>query len=239
MDFTTTVRYCEHMEIEGFGQRLRRVREELGIGLRELHRRSGIGLSTLQQWESGKRWAGKAPPGDDIKRIEIALGVPIGSLLATTEEAEAMSVRPRTVAPIRRLTEAELFERFGIKPYDQPLSVDGLALSAGAGAGVPQGIDDTLPRKVPGRRYLWEAPVVGDCMEDEIHPGEVVIYSTRLGAELNKIMVALRDEEELLIKRLVVHNGAQILRPNRGEDVPVDERIRFLGRGVSVQRPLL
>ena len=111
-------------------------------------------------------------------------------------------------------------------------------MSAGTGAGVPQGIDDTI-RKVPGRRYLWEAPVVGDCMEDEIHPGEVVIYSTRLGAEINKIMVALRDEEELLIKRLVVHNGAQILRPNRGEDVPVDERIRFLGRGVSVQRPLL
>lgn len=100
MDFVAAVRYCERMDTEGFGQRLRRVREGLGVGLRELHRRSGIGLSTLQQWESGKRWAGKAPPGDDIKRIEIALGVPIGSLLATTEEAKAMSVRPRTVTPI-------------------------------------------------------------------------------------------------------------------------------------------
>ena len=238
MDIASPVRYCEHMRNETFGDRLRRIRESLGVGLRELHRRTGIGLSTLQQWESGKRWAGKAPPGDDIKRIEEALGLPLGTLLSASGAVDRRALVPAPTL-IRRLTEADLYERFGIKPYEQPLSVDGVAMSAGTGAGVPQGIDDTLPRKVPGRRYLWEAPVVGDCMEDEIHPGEVVIYSTRLGAELGKIMIALRDEEELLIKRLVVHNGAQLLRPNRGEDVPVDERIRFLGRGVSVQRPLL
>lgn len=104
---------------------------------------------------------------------------------------------------------------------------------------MPQGIDETITRKVKGRRYLWEAPVVGDCMEDEISPGEIVIYNTKMEPEIGRVMVALRDEEELLIKRLKIVRGVQVLRPNRGEDVPVDERIRFLGRGVSVQRPLL
>jgi transcriptional regulator with XRE-family HTH domain len=225
--------------IESFPSRLRRMRLDRGLTQQDVASIVGKSRVWVTQIESEARWKDKLPPHDDLRLMARALHVSVGVLAGDEDEDAAMQGASRTVSPIRRLSEAELFERFGIKPYDQPLSVDGLSLSAGSGAGVPQGIDDTLPRKVPGRRYLWEAPVVGDCMEDEIHPGEVVIYSTRLGAELGKIMVALRDEEELLIKRLVVHNGAQILRPNRGDDVPVDERIRFLGRGVSVQRSLL
>ena len=82
-------------------------------------------------------------------------------------------------------------------------------------------------------------PVVGDCMTDEVNPGEVVIYSTPLDAEIGRVMVALRDEEELIIKRLKLAGEKQVLRPKHGKDVPVDERIRLLGRGGSVQRPSL
>jgi hypothetical protein len=166
------------------------------------------------------------------KPLAKALGVPHGVLVGSDEDSALLT-------PPRRLTEAELYERFGIRPYDQPIAIEGIAVSAGPGAGVPQGIDDAIPRRVKGSKYLWEAPVVGDCMTDEINPGELVIYSTRLGAEIGKIMVALRDEEELIIKRLKLAGDKQVLRPNHGKDVPVDERIRFLGRGVSVQRPLL
>ncbi len=159
-----------------------------------------------------------------------ALGVSVSELLGTDPNAP---IRPR------QLTERELYERFGIKPYEEPRSAEGLRYSAGPGASVIQGIDDAMPRRVRGSKVLWEAPIVGDCMTDEINPGEVVIYSTKLGAEIGKVMVALRDEEELIIKRLKLAGDKQVLRPNHGKDVPVDERIRFLGRGVSVQRPLL
>lgn len=90
-----------------------------------------------------------------------------------------------------------------------------------------------------GSKHLWEAPVAGDCMADEIQLGEVVIYNDCLSAAIGKVMVALRDEEELIIKRLRLAGDKQVLRPNHGKDVLVDERIRFLVRGVSVQRPLL
>lgn len=158
------------------------------------------------------------------------LGVTVPELLGTD---------PNTPMRPRRLTEADLFERFGIKPYEQPIAVEGVTASAGPGIGVPQGIDEATPRRVRGSKYLWEVPILGDCMADEIVSGDVVLYNPRLNPELGGIMVALRDEEELIIKRLKLAGDKQVLRPNHGKDVPVDERIRFLGRGVSVQRPLL
>ncbi len=165
------------------------------------------------------------------------LGVSVDYLLGSESAgAESRSVH---VARPRQLTERDLYERFGIKPYEEPRSAEGLRYSAGPGASVIQGVDDTLPRRVKGSKHLWEAPVIGDCMADEINPNEVVIYSTRLSAEIGRVMVALRDEEDLIIKRLKMVGDKQVLRPNHGKDVPVDERIRFLGRGVSVQRPLL
>lgn len=231
------VRYCEHMNNESFGLRLRRIRESTGVGLRELSRRTGLGVSTLHQWESGKRWAGKAPPADDVQRVADALGVGMAVLLSGDGVSSETQGEP--VAPRRRLlTERELFERFGIQPYEEPLSAEGVVASAGSGIGVPQGIDDTLPRRRKGTKHLWEVSVVGDCMKDDIQPGEILIYNDRLSPEIGRIMVALRDEEELLIKRLVLLGEKQFLRPNRGDPVVVDERIRFLGRAVAATRPL-
>lgn len=190
------------------------------------------------------RWEGyttQLPRGVLRDRLGAALGIAPAEwhLAAAAAAGEAVpDPAPEKKRP-RLLTEAELYERFGIKPYEEPRSAEGLRYSAGPGASVIQGIDDAMPRRVRGSKVLWEAPVVGDCMTDEINPGEVVIYSTKLGAEIGKVMVALRDEEELIIKRLKLAGDKQVLRPNHGKDVPVDERIRFLGRGVSVQRPLL
>lgn len=215
---------------EHFGLRLKRFREASGKSQRALASEIGMSNGTISQAENGNLWVDQLPSHDIVRRLAKALGVSIAVLVG--EEEPVKLVRPR-------LTEDELFARFGIRPYEEPVAIEGLVVSAGPGAGVPQGIDEAIPRRTRRGRYLWEAPVVGDCMLDEISPGEVVIYSTRLGAELGRIMVALRDEEELIIKRLKLVNGKQVLRPNHGEDVPVDERIRFLGRGVSVQRPLL
>lgn len=140
---------------------------------------------------------------------------------------------------IHRLTDAELFERFGIQPYDEPIFIEDVAASAGPGEGVPSGLDETIPRRVRNRKNLWQVRVTGDCMVDDIMPGEFIIYNTKLSPEIGKVMVALRNEEDLIIKRLRLVKGRQVLRPNQGEDVPVDDSIRFLGRGVSVQRVLL
>jgi transcriptional regulator with XRE-family HTH domain len=232
------------MNASGFPGRLREARERRGIGSYDLARGIGRAGSYISMIETGARLRDAFPAADVLDRISRELNVSVGFLFGTEPfgpREQADNERPLLQVPprLRPLTEQELYDRFGIKPYEEPLSLDGVYASAGPGRGVPQDIDHTVPRTVPKRKYLWEAPVVGDCMLDELKPGEVVIYSTRLPAEIGKIMVALRDDEELLIKRLKLIGGMQVLHPNRGEDVLVDERIRFLGRGVSVQRPLL
>lgn len=220
------------MDKETFGQRLKRLREATGLSQRQLASAAGIGShASISLAERGIGWD-RIPSPEITKPLAKALHVPHNILIGIDDDSVL-------VTPPRRLTETDLYERFGIKPYEQPLAIEGIAVSAGSGAGVPQDIDYTIPRRVKGSRYLWEAPVIGKCMVDDILPGEVVIYSTRLSAEIGRIMVALRDEEELIIKRLKLVGDKQVLRPNQGEDVPVDDRIRFLGRGVSVQRPLL
>jgi transcriptional regulator with XRE-family HTH domain len=224
------------MDAAGFAQRLRELREERGIGSRELSERIDRSPSFISLIESRQRYKTKLPPTEALMKIARELGLTleemIGPLPAPTHREERTPARPRL------LTEHDLFARFGIRRYEEPQSGEGLRYSAGPSGGVVQGIDDTLPRRVKGSKYLWAAPVVGDCMEQEIHAGEVVIYSTRAPIEIGRIVVALRDEDELLIKRLRLAGDRQVLRPNRGEDVPVDERIRFLGRGMAVQRPL-
>lgn len=215
--------------METFAERLQRLIKAQDISANEFARRVGKTSAYLSLVLQGKRIVDGNLKTHDAALWARALGV--------TRE-ELVGARDLVLQAPRLLTERELHERFGIRRYEEPRSAEGLRYSAGSGAGVVQGIDDTLPRKVKGSKYLWEAPVVGDCMLDEIKSGEVVIYNTRLALEIGRIAVALRDEEELLIKRLRLVGGCQVLRPNRGEDVPVDERIRFLGRGVAVQRPL-
>lgn len=217
--------------METFGERLQRLRRDCdNMSANEFARRVGKSSAYISLVDRSERLSDGNLKARDAQIWADVLGVTVPELLGTD---------PNTPMRPRRLTEADLFERFGIRPYEEPRSAEGLRYSAGPGASVIQGIDDAMPRRVRGSKVLWEAPVVGDCMTDEINPGEVVIYSTKLGAEIGKVMVALRDEEDLIIKRLKLVGDTQVLRPNHGKDVPVDERIRFLGRGVSVQRPLL
>ncbi len=216
-------------EIEAFRHRIESLRKARGMSARALSLGIGQNSAYIQQLESGMRNS-KLPGYLVLKALADVFEMTVEELIDVSDPV--LAVRPR-------LTEADLYERFGIKPYEQPIAIEGIALSAGPGAGMPQDLDYTIPRKVKGSKYLWEAPVIGECMTDEIKPGEVVIYSTRLSAEIGRVMVALRDEEELIIKRLRLDGDKQVLRPNHGDDVPVDDRIRFLGRGVSVQRALL
>jgi transcriptional regulator with XRE-family HTH domain len=75
------VRYPEHMaEIEPFGVRLRRLRGEQKMGLRELARRSRVNVSTVSETERGVIWAHGYPPLEQVRAYADALGVPLGVL---------------------------------------------------------------------------------------------------------------------------------------------------------------
>jgi len=218
--------------METFGGRLKRILQMREMSNGELARRVGKSAAYISLIVNGKRLVDKLPNYDDMRAMAKALDVPIG-VLAGDDELSSIPARPH------RLTDRELFERFGIRPYDAPISVDGVYASAGPGAGLPQDVDDSIPREFARSKYLRGVDVRGDCMVPDLYPGEVVVYNVRLGAEIGKIMVALRDEEELLVKRLVLVGDDQFLHPNEGMNIRVDERIRFLGRAVAVTRRLL
>jgi len=79
------------------GTNLRARRDEQGISLSELARRSGIAKGTLSQLESG---AGN-PTIETVFSLSNALGVPVSSLLAEQPVAELVVVRSADVDVLR------------------------------------------------------------------------------------------------------------------------------------------
>lgn len=79
------------------GTNLRARRDEQGISLSELARRSGIAKGTLSQLESG---AGN-PTIETVFSLSNALGVPVSSLLAEQRAAELVVVRGAEVDVLR------------------------------------------------------------------------------------------------------------------------------------------
>lgn len=64
------------------GERLRELREERGIGLRELSRRSALSLSHLQYVERDAKWPGDATLG----KLAPHLGIPVEDLVSLREK---------------------------------------------------------------------------------------------------------------------------------------------------------
>lgn len=85
------VRYHEHMEtMEPFGVRLRRIREQQGLSVRELARRSGVSAATVSETERGIIWSHGYPPMELVRAYAGALTVPMETL--APEFADALSV---------------------------------------------------------------------------------------------------------------------------------------------------
>lgn len=65
-----------------FGQILQQLRKDAGLSQAELASKAGITLSTLQQWEMGRR----SPVSLDFVRVAEALGQPVGEFRTMTAE---------------------------------------------------------------------------------------------------------------------------------------------------------
>lgn len=73
------VRHMRPDQIQGIGTFLRTKREELGLSLRDLQDRSGVGNSVIARFEIG---AINRPDPDKLARLSRALGVPLTEVLA-------------------------------------------------------------------------------------------------------------------------------------------------------------
>jgi transcriptional regulator with XRE-family HTH domain len=236
------VRYCEHMQFEYFGQRLKAIREGQFIrhepmGLRELARQAGLQASTLSQWESGLRWRDKLPPGDDLRRLATALGLSLDQLIGEADEANTPKAEP--LPEIQTVPLAELLRRIGAQPVSGEY-VEGLKASAGKGSLIPQGFDESRPLKgkrgdkLPERMQIVE--VEGRCMEDLLFPGDLVHVDTQQTPNIGDIVAAVRFHAETIVKYLRAKDDRQYFEGKDGTVVPFDQYTRILGPVKWVQR---
>lgn len=224
--------YSARMDIdmEQFRQRVERLRKERGLSARALSMRIGQNEAYVQQLESGLR--NKKPPGYPVlKALADEFGISIEQLLAPGPVL--VSKRP--------LTDDELFDKIGAGYVEDIPFIEDVLVSAGPGSGIPQDIDDTLPKGRKRRyfKHLRSLIVTGRCLEPDLCPGDLVHIDRDRAPVPGKFVVAVRDEEEALIKRLVERDGEWNLAACDGRpEIPVDERIRILGPVVAFQRGL-
>lgn len=209
-----------------FGERLRQAREAAGFGLNEFAELVGRDPGGISRIERGERWAGKAPPGDDVSAFASALGVTTDYLLGRSAEPLGVDRRPAFIrAPV-----LSLLKRLGaekVRDYEFDMKA-----SAGTGRPAPKG-DRVRPRKP---HYV--IAVAGDCMVPDIHDGDTVHFDPDLDPEHGDWVVATVDGEGAIVKKLVVKDGiSQQLLPLNGEPLVIDENVRILGVVISYERP--
>lgn len=222
--------YGERMET--FGSRLAELRTQRGISQAELARRVGWTSGYVSLIEGNKRLVDALPRHDFMVRLADVLGVEVEDL--------ASGVGKGTL-PRRVLTDDELFAKIGAGYVEDIPVIDDVLVSAGPGSAIPQDIDDTLPQRSRRRhfKHLRTLAVTGRCLEPELRHGDFVVIDRDRAAEPGKLVVAVRDEEEALIKRLVERDGLLYLATNDGRpDLPVDDHVRILGPVVAYQRML-
>ncbi len=97
---------------ESLGQRVKRLREEQGLSLSELARRSGkISRSYLYQIESGE----SSPTADKLESLAKALGASVPDLLGISTERPPIPDALRAFAGRRGLSPAEVDMLAGIR----------------------------------------------------------------------------------------------------------------------------
>lgn len=229
--------YSHHMQDEDFGSRLRRLREERVISIREVSRRTGMSHSALVLLEQGKRWHGKLPPLDDLRALARALDMTVDDL--TGPESDDSSAR---MAPPKELLSVVL-ERISAFPLDEepPTELPDIALAAGPqrrGTGIVQGADDAQPRRRRRRKRdhgLFLVRIEGDCLEPRASRGDLAVFNPEQPAE-NGNLVVVAHGDQALVKYLAEQNAVQWLLPLVGEPIELLPEMRIVGVVKEIRR---
>lgn len=217
---------CYDGGMETFGQRLRRLREAAGYGLNEFAALAEKDPGGISRIERGERWAGKAPPSDDVVVFANVLGVTTDYLLGSTNDPQGSDQRPVFL----RTPLTALLRRMGaetVRDYE-------FDMTASAGSGRKEPISD----RVKPRKPHYVIAVAGDCMVPEIQDGDVIHFDPDIDPQHGDWVVATTNGDNAIVKKLVVKGGiSQQLLPLNGEPLTIDENVRILGVVISYERP--
>lgn len=240
---------------EDFGERLRRLRTERHMTQQEVADRAGRSRPWVTQLESGARWRGKLPPGDDLRAVATALGltldeltgeVPAPPLPRLAEVRAAYDTETATLAEIGRSVVQMVNERGNLLPGPRvrqsaavrrvPI-VNGLSASelADGVRQVEQSIE--LPAALlNGARDPVAYIVDGDCLWDRwgIKTGDTLIVDAANTAPRDGQIVAARinDADETAKKFYRVPGGVDLRPTSAGYntiEVRDPDQLRIIG----------
>ena len=181
------------------GSWLKERRLSQGWKLQALARRAGLDHSTLSKIE--RAVSGRVPPAETLDRLAIAYQVSLPEL-RTLIEGEGIP-RPAAVSPDEVLEEYLMHRPIAIPVYQHP------AHAGHQGSAVLDYV--YVERAFAVNRDLLCVPVIGDCMQPRIEPGDRVIVDRGLEATNGRVVVAV-VEEEVMIRRFFLAADHIVLR---------------------------
>lgn len=224
-------------------QKLRPLREALGLSLEDVAAYVGRDKGWLSRIERGD--FKREIPESVVRGLADKLKTTRDSLMYTLPKESPMRQALEEVMPI--MSDGALLEVLGFEPVsDEDLGrgIEEFAVSALRGRGnlIPQNYDDMRPKKKPRNKkappHIFRARISGNCLHKTVQDGEVVWFDTELPREPVALVLAVRDDHEAHIKRLVTRDGALWLESDDGWAAPIDEHWRIAAVGFTAQRAL-
>lgn len=176
-------------------EKIKQLRDRLGLSQSEVGRRLGVSYAAVQQWESGA----SRPRPDRIREIALLLNVSQAELLGVDNELTAVGAPARTVPLISWVQAGD---------WDEAIDVF-----------EPGDADEWIPVNVKTGPNAFALTVVGDSMLSPYGPtsypaGTIIIIDPAVSADPGKRVVAKHAESgEVTFKELAIDAGVKFLRP--------------------------
>lgn len=202
------------------GNRIRRRRQDIDMGVRELARKIGVSHATISKWENGHT---RTIKDDDLVRLADALRCNILWLMGLDDAITVDENYEEILVDIPELEEVPIIGEIACgKPVLAEENYDGFA---------------SVPRAA---RADFALRCKGESMINaRIFPGDLVFIRKDAEVESGDIAAVLIDGEEATLKRIYRYANRLELRPENplfevlqfeGEQ---QARVRILGKAVS------
>jgi len=223
------VKRKEEKFLMGAGERIKRLRQALGLTQKEFASRIGITYEMLGLYERGKY----DPPEKVLKLISSTFGVSYEWL--KTGQGE-----------MREKREKALLEELEAKTREVLEKLVRIPVVGRAGAGFPESPADLdvvgwvlVSKETFQKGGKFSVQVHGDSMEPTLHDGDFVVFKTYVGDGLDipsgKVVVVRNHYGELIVKRLTKVNGSIVLTSDNPKYPPLQPSADLQIVGVAVE----
>lgn len=214
------------------GQRIRQLRREQRMSLRELGEAVGVSHSAVSKWESGASQV----PSDDLGRIAAALKSTVADLYASPSGSQAEPASSRPAHPQDPISEVRFalarmereLQRLAARQPLVQVPVLGRVSASSLGGGLADARGVYIPHLDAERRTVFAVEVSGDCLEPEtgISSGDTVVVDGDASPREGDLVAArLPDQDDYVVKYFYRRGAMVELRPDHGPPIvaPTDQ----------------